>query len=133
MRATVVGPHPDRQTSRSTSQEGSWQDLTITRSLHEVADGGTDRASEACQGFWAGILRSGRALRNGGARRHRRLACAGRHVGGVENIRDNFDRINDRFDYSEPASMPDEAIAVAKRHGYWTSPSARSTQPVPTP
>jgi NAD(P)-dependent dehydrogenase (short-subunit alcohol dehydrogenase family) len=50
----------------------------------------------------------------------------------AEDIRDNFDLITDRGNYSEPASMPDEAITVAKRHGYWTSPSARSTQAVRT-
>ena len=40
----------------------------------------------------------------------------------TEDIRDNFDVVNDRASFIEPASMPHEAIAVAKRHGYWTPP-----------
>jgi NAD(P)-dependent dehydrogenase (short-subunit alcohol dehydrogenase family) len=44
----------------------------------------------------------------------------------AEDVRDNFDVINDRANFIEPPSMPHEAIAVAKRHGYWAPPSARS-------
>ena len=44
----------------------------------------------------------------------------------AEDVRDNFSTITDRAIYSEPASMPGEAIEVAKRHGHWTPPSAHS-------